>query len=563
MGWPAAQPVIEGPLDFCIKDGEELSALQKYSRRVRRTVPLLNTVGVDGTVVEWPGIRARARSMALLEAWALAAGSFVLYWMTLAPTVLWGDDAFLQLQAVQGTLHASAGSHPLWVMIAHLFTKLPIGEPAYRVNLVSAVFAALAVGLLYLCQRELGIRRPARIGATLAFAVSHTFWAHAVRTEVYSMTLATFALVILFTLRWYRTGRARELALAGVSLGMAISTHVMIVLLGPAVLWLLFVRRRALSRRQIAVAGGATLVALTPLFYLLWVDAQQMSMGLAEALKWALFEFNGFDFSGRFFHFSLTTLPGDVVQWLGYLGLQFLSPALIAGGIGFVWAWRRLSRGLSVFLLVAYVVSTGFAFAYDVGDRYVFYLPSYLIFSFWIGLGFERLWKLLLERRLMWLSPKAMLYGTLALVMMAPAVTYRALPEALYQYSPQFREVRRVPGPNSYTFLLWPSRANYYDARDYAEQALSAAPANAVLLAEPVLATPMQYLHDVEQFRPDVTVRFCCWDIEVALEEAGARPLAVADVVDGIYPMDLLEQKYIVEPLPPIYALIPKAGVAR
>lgn len=555
--------MADRPLNFGIKDEEELSALEKYSRRARRTLPLLNTVGVDGTVVEWPGIRARARSIALLEASLLSLGSFVLYWLTLAPTVLWGDDAFLQLQAVQGTLHASAGSHPLWVLVAHIFTKLPVGELAYRVNLVSAVFAAIAVGLLYLCQRELGIRRPARIGATLAFAVSHTFWAHAVRTEVYSMTLATFALVILFALRWYRTGRTRELALAGVSLGIAVSTHIMIVLLGPALLWLLLVRRRTLRFRHIAIAGGATLVTLTPLLYLLWADAQQMGMGLTEALKWALFEFNGFDFSGRFFHFTLTSLPGDVVQWLGYLGLQFLSPALIAGAIGFVWVRKRLAHNLSVFLLIAYVVSIGFAFAYDVGDRYVFYLPSYLIFSFWIGLGFERLWKLLLEHRLMWLSPKAMLYGTLALIVMVPAVTYRALPEVLYQYSPQFREVRRVPGPNSYTFLLSPSRANYYDARDYAEQALAVAPENAVLLAEPVLATPMQYLRDVERFRTDVTVRFCCWDIDVALDEAGTRPLAVADVVDGIYPMDLLEQKYIVEPLPPIYALIPKASAAR
>jgi hypothetical protein len=35
-------------------------------------------------------------------------------------------------------------------MLTHLFTYLPFGDPAYRVNLASAVFGAATVFLFYL-----------------------------------------------------------------------------------------------------------------------------------------------------------------------------------------------------------------------------------------------------------------------------------------------------------------------------------------------------------------------------------------------------------------------------
>ncbi len=536
-----------------------MSALQRVSRRARRSIWILDAAILGSAPADWPATRARARSTALTEAGFLALGSFLLYWFTLAPTVLWGDDALLQVEAFQGQLRASAGSHPLWVLVAHLFTKLPVGDVAYRVNLVSALFAGVTVGLLDLCLRELKVSRPARVATATAFAVSHTFWAHAVRAEVYTMTLATLALVILFALRWQRSGRPRELVLLGVALGLALSTHVMVLLLGPALLWLLVVRRRALSWRSVAWALGASLITVLPLAYLLWQDSQRLGMDFLQSLHWALFEFDGFNFRGRFFRFAWATLPRDFSQWLIYLVLQFLGPALAAGILGAVTSWRRMGRSQALFLGLLYLAPGAFAFAYDVGDRYVFYLPSYLAFALWIGLGFQWMWQWLQERPPAWISPKGALYAGLALIVLLPVLTYRLTPELLYRYSPQFRQVRRVPGPNSHYFLLWPSRANYYDAREYAESTLAVLPPDAVFLAEPVLATPVRYLQVVEGLRPDVTVRFCCWDVETALAEVGDRPLVVADLAEGIYPVALLEERYQIQPRPPVYVLTPRS----
>src|SRR4028118_515772 len=76
---------------------------------------------------------------------------FVLYLRTLAPTVLYYDDpgmldaVMLQMQvAVLGITHPTG--YPTYLTLTHLFTYLPVGDVAYRVNLASAAYGALAAG---------------------------------------------------------------------------------------------------------------------------------------------------------------------------------------------------------------------------------------------------------------------------------------------------------------------------------------------------------------------------------------------------------------------------------
>ena len=78
----------------------------------------------------------------------------VLYLGTLAPTVLYLQDpklldaVMLQMQvSVLGIAHPTG--YPTYLMLTHLFTYLPFGDPAYRVNFGSAFYAALAVVAVY------------------------------------------------------------------------------------------------------------------------------------------------------------------------------------------------------------------------------------------------------------------------------------------------------------------------------------------------------------------------------------------------------------------------------
>ena len=73
--------------------------------------------------------------------------SLLLYLVTLAPTVTFEDSGELIAAAYNLGVPHEPG-YPLWTMIAHLFTWLPFGDVAYRVNLMSAVCSALAAALI-------------------------------------------------------------------------------------------------------------------------------------------------------------------------------------------------------------------------------------------------------------------------------------------------------------------------------------------------------------------------------------------------------------------------------
>lgn len=491
--------------------------------------------------------------------WAAATAGviFALYVVTLAPTVIWGDDATFQLAAIKGDLHASAGSHPAWIALAHLFTRLPIGELAYRVNLAAAFSAALAIGCLFVLLRLLRISRFASTVGCLTLAVSHTFWAHAVRPETYALTMATLGLLVWAGLRWYQRGRTRDLALVGIAWGLALTTHVIALLYAPAFIWLFLVQPRRLTWRKLAIFGGTLLLALMPLGWLLWRDSHAQGMGIPETLKWALFTFDGYDFAGQMFRRAGSSLAVDAWQWLIFLGYQFIGPALILGVIGFWRSWRSLPLNLSVFIALLYFVTAAFAFSYQVGDRYVFFLPSYLVFAIWIALGADSVMTQV-KRKVTPSTYAIMVFGLIALALITPTLVYRITPAVMTRFEISFREGRYVPGPNSRYFILWPPKNGYYDARHFAEAALLNVPANALLLADPTFATPMVYLQQAEGFRPDVTVRFCCWDIDEALVQGAERPLALADVNPTIYPVDRLQLNYRFVPAGPVYILSPR-----
>lgn len=484
------------------------------------------------------------------------AGSMILYAATLAPTVVWGDDAFLQARAVEGVFGASAGSHPAWVLMAHLFSRLPIGEPAFRVNLTSAIWGAVTLCLLYLVLRSLGIGRVARVLTAAAFAVSHTFWAHAVRPEVYAMTLALALLLTWLALEWSRRGGSWRLAAFGALFGVAVATHVLVLLYAPAWLWLFFVQRDRLDRKAVAALALGLAIGLAPLVGLVVRDARAEGLGPMGALRWALFSSMGHDFSQQFFEYSPAKFRADLFQWTVFIGYQFVGLALVLALVGFLGSWRRLPRWQAVFVLLLYVVPAAFAFGYEVGDRYVFYLPSYLAVVLWLGLGIERLLAFFAAGEAA--QRPAFVVALLALLVVTPVVAYRLTPDVMARTGFAFREGRMVPGPGARYFLLWPPKNGYNDARVYAEAALAASPQGALVLADPILAYPLLYLQAVENVRPDVDVEFCCWNAAELLAGAGDRPLVLADVTPGIYPIEMIRQTYDIAPEPPVYVLAPR-----
>jgi hypothetical protein len=487
-------------------------------------------------------------SSRVLQAVLLAVAFFGLYCATLAPTVLWADDGHLQLQAFLGDLRASAGSHPLWTWVAHQFTRLPWGEVAWRVNLVSAVWGALTVGLLYLFVVESGVRPRAALLAVVAFGVSHTFWSHAVRAEVYTLTLAFMVLVAWLALRWYRTSQPPYLWLATFFLGLGLAAHVKVVLYVPALLWLI-VKKRPWKAKVLAGAILAGLLGAVPWLWLLVRDAQQQGFNPSELFRWAFLTFEGYDFGGTMFDFSVGGLAHDLFNLFAYLALQFFGLALAAGLGGVVLSWRRLQQEVAFYLLLLYLGVMVFAFSYRVGDQYVFYLPSYVPFVVWIGLGFEYfLAKVPLNR---WWR----IVGLLCLLVALPITVYRVTPE-LVARGITFRDTRHVPGPQGKYFFLWPPKNGYWDAREYSREVLANTPDHAVLVVDPILSQPIRFLQKVEGLSADTEVIVYRNDIETLLSDERFSTSALPRYLVDEQLFLVLDEKYTITSRRNLYLLV-------
>jgi len=72
---------------------------------------------------------------------------FAVYCATAAPGLTGGDSGELICAAAKlGVAHPPG--YPLWTLLGHLFTCLPVGSAAWRLNLLSAMCAAGAAGIL-------------------------------------------------------------------------------------------------------------------------------------------------------------------------------------------------------------------------------------------------------------------------------------------------------------------------------------------------------------------------------------------------------------------------------
>ena len=148
----------------------------------------------------------------------IGVSALSLYIRTLAPSLLWGDSAeFQTLSYTLGMTHPSG--YMTQIMLGKLFTYIPVGNIAYRVNLMSAFFGALAVALVYLIVRILGGRPIPGISASMMLALTPFFWWRALIAESYAPAAGMVATIWLLFLFWRQTQKWAYLFLAGLAGG--------------------------------------------------------------------------------------------------------------------------------------------------------------------------------------------------------------------------------------------------------------------------------------------------------------------------------------------------------
>jgi hypothetical protein len=329
--------------------------------------------------------------------WAAAAGLAALsvYVATLAPGLVVEVDApmFQFVGRVLGVPHNPG--YPLYVLLTHPFSYLPVGTLAYRINLFSAILGSLTVSLAFLVSRRLGCRRIVCLGAALGMAFGHVFWSQSVIAEVYTLHTAILAGVLLALLTWGETGRSGFFYASVALFAAGLGNHITIVGFAPGiVLYALLTRSQFVRRPRTVLAVSAILCVGLLQYGFILIRSAQSGVYLeshAQTIGELFDVMRAAQFSDRLFAFDWRSVIFDRLPWVVQ---RVLTPELTVAGIGLsgvgcIWLLLR-RRGEALLLLFGCLATIAFAINYSVVDTPVFLLPATLVLWVLVAVGGEQ-----------------------------------------------------------------------------------------------------------------------------------------------------------------------------
>jgi hypothetical protein len=319
--------------------------------------------------------------------------AFCCYHATLLPGLDLGDSASFQTGAGFLTL-TPRQAYPLYYALGGVFVWLVPAEPARAMNIASAVYGAIAVGLATWLIGRFAESRIGAVAGGLFLGFSHTFWTQAITAEVYTLHLLLIGVSVIALLAWARRPSPARLAVFYGVYALGFGNHLSMILLLPAFAVFLLLHgprgnTHPLHPRMVALACGVALLgALQYAWNLrgLWVSLEPPA-SFVEGLSKLWFDVTKADWRETLvMNLSEAGLGNRPAMFWFDVRQQFGIPGVLLGTIGFSYLVVRSWRS-GVLLGLAFLANTAFAWTYNVGDAYIFFLPSHYILAICAGLG--------------------------------------------------------------------------------------------------------------------------------------------------------------------------------
>jgi hypothetical protein len=472
--------------------------------------------------------KTRLSRVELLCAGIVFLIALLLYSWTLAPTVTLTDSGELIVVA-QGLGIAHPPGVPLWAILAHLASLLPLGNVAVRINFSSALFAALASAMLTLVVAELMIttsylrtckKRGAQqkkntedspiglvlicapaLGSGLLLAFSRTLWTYATIAEVYTLNTLLILIVLFLMLRWRRRIVADQsdagaacpkqdtwLYTAAFVFGLALGVHhVTVGLTLPAVAVIVYRTQgfRFFTSRRLLYAALISITALIAVYAYLPFAAWRspvINWGNPRSLQEIWWHVTGRQYR-VFLSFSPSMMGMQFLEFCRMLLREFgpvwLPLPLVVAFAGFAAAFKQ-DRTSFWFLSFIVIADLAYALSYEIAeDKDAYYLPTFIAVAIAAGFGIRWLVQLTASNPIA-LGKK---YSIAAIAVLLTSTTPFA--------------------------ANWPfnNRRHYFIAHDYVQNLLSTIEPNGLLLTQDwQVVSPMFYAQEVEQLRRDAKI---------------------------------------------------------
>src|SRR5438094_1741609 len=418
---------------------------------------------------------------------------------------------------------------PLWVMLAHLASLVPLRNIAVRINFSSALFAALASAMLTLVVAELiitasylpktkerGARKKTKtadsaldpvlifapaVGAGLLMAFSRTLWSYATIAKVYTLNTLLILTVFFLMARWRRCIVADQtnisspitihdswLYAAALVFGLALGVHhVTVGLILPALAILVY-RTEGLkffTSRRLLYAALISIGALVAVYAYLPFAASRspvINWGNPRSLQEIWWHVSGRQYR-VFLSFTPNVVGTQFVEFCG-MALREFGPAWLPGAVvlafaGFTSAYKS-DRTSFWFLSIVVVSNLAYDLSYQIAeDKDAYYLPVFVSIAIAAGLGIRWVIQMTVSKSTAANNP----YWVAAIAVLLVSVTAFA------------------------ANLPFNNRRHYFIGHDYVENLLSTVEPNGLLLTQDwQVASPMFYVQQIEGRRRDAKV---------------------------------------------------------
>jgi len=432
-------------------------------------------------------------------------GSLILYSLTLAPGLLWGggDFATFQTAAFLGDIEIDRGifSHPLWVILAHPFTKLPFRDVAWRANFASAFFASLALFFIFLSAYKITQSVWASSFGAVSLGLSHTFWTYAVMPKVYSLNALLISLCFLLLLIWREKRSNKYLYLFSFIYGLSILNHIVMAILvgGFAIFIILQLRETPQTKSIVSVFIKCCiffLLGLSPYLYF------SIRIGTSSTIIGVMIGF----FRGLLSSITSPSALLKAIIWGIPLGVYQFPLTFIPGLVG-LYVLRKTDLPLALNILLIILGTFLFLLAAaepGVGSVYVwnlhYYLQAYVVFAIAIAVGFKALensWK-----------PDNLLKvcKSIGFIVVVPVFLYALAPNIAPIVWTEVPDFRPLPGRNNFEYVLSPWKQNETGAREFGVSVLDSLPTKSILIADYSIWAVIRYLQVVDGYRRDVNL---------------------------------------------------------
>lgn len=334
----------------------------------------------------------------------VSAISLLVFVVFQAQGIYAGDSGDLVTAAAVGGVAHPPG-YPLFTGLGWALSHSPFFTVNWRVGLLSSIPHAVVAGFVYSIVYRLSKNRIAGIFASLALVGNYLFFLYSVTPEVFGLFDFFVASLVYVLLRLSESKKVCWLYAGSLLFGLSLAHHHVILFMVPAIAYLLhnYAKMNRLDIKTVLKSVGFFGMGLLPYLYVPWASY------FDPIINWDRVR----SFS-RFIHLVTRADYGSFVSSPVYgdsLYERFLSirafgtflltdwywVGIVLCGLGLAYLWRRKKIFFSVWLisflclgpLFFFYASFPLASRFTLGTYERFLLPSYVLVSIAIGLGYH------------------------------------------------------------------------------------------------------------------------------------------------------------------------------